>query len=551
MFKFLIATRYLKTRLIAVISMIAIACAVVIAYVPNPVMEGFLTELKAKVRGTSADVLVQTRERFDADALAEEALRKDDRILTASPHIEGHALFSTGDTVDTFDYGQVIGVDPEKEVHVSHLGQYLQNAGTALTNPFELKPETLREVIRRERAEAALGLEGVEAWTETAREKALAALARERAVKIFLTPEARRKYVERMVAKGYAPKEAEGLAQEMDRNTARLRERLVAREGRKAFIRLEPEEAERRLAAVTLPEGIESSKAFVDRLREMRRLPGVLVGMSLLANWREIRVGEEIELICAKFSGPMEAQKAPKGRNLIAVIVGAYDSGFYDFDVRTLYMSLADADRCLAEVRPVRGVGFKLKNWRESDAVREALNTAFGGSGFTVTTWKQKKDVLIQAVERQKQVLFVILFFADIVAGFGIFITLRILVAEKVRDIGIFSAIGAGPRSVMSAFVLTGLTIGLAGAAVGVAAGMGIVSLSNEIVEALNVLGVTEFKSYIEEIQHLKRIPVEYRIGTLMKIILWTLVSAFLFSIYPAFLAARMKPVDAIRREFL
>jgi lipoprotein-releasing system permease protein len=199
----------------------------------------------------------------------------------------------------------------------------------------------------------------------------------------------------------------------------------------------------------------------------------------------------------------------------------------------------------------VRSLGLKLKDWREAESVREGLQEVLGPSGFSVSTWKQQKDVVLQAVKRQKDVLFVILFFADIVAGIGILITLRILVAEKIRDIGIFSAIGASPRKVMFTFVLTGLSISLMGAAVGIGAGMTIVSLSNEIVSALSWLGLTEFHTYVHEIQHLKRIPVEYRFGTLLKVVASTLISAFLFSLYPAFLAARLKPVEAIRREFL
>jgi len=548
-FEFLIASRYLKTRLIAAISVLAIACAVVIAYVPNPVLEGFLTELKSKVRGTSADVLVETREDLDEDAVAKMAMAVDPRITHAAPRIEGTIIFATGDEVDGFDYGVLIGVVPEKEADVSHFGDYLENAGTSIDDPFVLKASTLKEILRREKAEETLGAEIVESLGEEARHEALDALGMKLGRRYYRDAA---HLTENNVRKGYPPDLAKRLAErKVEEHREILHHELRARKGHGAFIRLEKDEASRRIDAVALAPTLEETPRFRSRLVEMRRRPGVLVGRSLLDNWRELRLGGEIQLVCGQFSGPFDAQTKPKGRNLLAYVVGVYDSGFYDFDVRTFYMDLTDAGEFLRGVRPVRGVGLRLKDWREAQAVREVLQPVFMPSGFIVTTWKQRKEVIIEAVKRQKQVLFVILFFADIVAGFGIFITLRILVAEKVSDIGIFASIGARPFKIMTAFVMTGLAIGLIGASIGVLVGIGIVNFSNEIVSALSWLGLTEFKSYIEEIQHLKRIPVEYRLWTLAKIILMTLISTLIFSLYPAFIAARMKPVDAIRREFL
>ncbi|MHC4598723.1 MAG: ABC transporter permease [Planctomycetota bacterium] len=552
MFPFFISTRYLRTRLIAGISAIAIACAVVIAYVPNPVMEGFLTELKAKVRGTSADVLVQTRDPFDPDALSRKLLKLDSRIKAISPRLEGNLIFSTGDEVDNFDYGQVIGVDAVKESAVSHFAAYLDNGGTPRDRPFEMKPETLREILKRRAVEEDLGRIAVEAQEKDARDAALRTIARDRGERYY-TPEQIAEKVDAMV-KRYSidREEAEAIIQERFGETrAKTEKILVAREGRKAFNRLDAEEAKRRCRAATLPEGVEKTSAFRAELERIRRRPAVIVGRSLLETWKSLRLGGEIELISGRFSGPLEGMEPPKGRNFLAVIVGVYDSGFYDFDVRTLYMSLPHIEAFLGDITPVRSLGLKLQDWREAEAVRDGLKEVLGPSGFNVTTWKEQKDVILQAVKRQKDVLFVILFFADIVAGIGILITLRILVAEKIRDIGIFSAIGSSPFKVMTTFVLTGLSIALMGAAVGIGAGMTIVSLSNEIVSALSWLGLTEFHTYVHEIQHLKRIPVEYRVGTLLKVVASTVISAFLFSLYPAFLAARLKPIDAIRREFL
>jgi len=561
-FKFFLSLRYLRTRLIALISVLAVACAVVIAYVPNPVMEGYLTELKTKVRGTSADVLIESSEPMDTRGVAKKAMDLDERIEAWSPRIEGTVIFSTGDRVDTFDYGRVIGVRPETEARVSDFEDYLERAGTPPDRPFEISPETALEVVRRERAEARLGREIVSAMSGKERRRKLEALGRRLGMIYYADAEALAGTIERYTRKFAGPpwhwpeekarEKAASLARrKREENAAAIEKALQAREGRRAFVRLEKEDARARVQSVRLPAGYRESEAFLRKLKDLRRRPAVLVGQSMLEHWRDLRIGDEIEILTGNFSGPEERMRAPRGRNLVAVIAGAYDSGFYDVDVRTFYMSLDAAEDFLSEASPVRGVGFKIRDWRRAEEVRDVLREVFRSPGLLVTTWKDRKAVLIQAVQRQKQVLFVILFFADLVAGLGILITLRILVAEKVRDIGILSAVGASPGKIMTTFVITGLVIALAGAVVGVGVGMGIVSLSNEIVAALDWLGFTEFRSYIEEIQHLERIPVEYRPLTLVKILGATLVSALLFSLLPAFLASRLKPVDAIRREFL
>jgi lipoprotein-releasing system permease protein len=368
----------------------------------------------------------------------------------------------------------------------------------------------------------------------------------------FTDPAVREDYVAGQAAKyGDRPEVRKRAAERAEDKRRTLVAAREVRLGREAFGKLDPAEGRRRVEAEALPPGTESTPAFRARLAACRERPGVLVSTTMLEEWKGLRVGGEIELVCGKFAGPLEAREDPKGRNRIAVIVGAYDTGLFDFDERTIFMARADAAAFLDGVKPIRGLGVRLADWRQAEAVRERIAGALDPGDYLVSTWRQKREVFIEAVNRQKQVLFVILFFADIVAGFGIFVTLRILVAEKVQDVGILSAIGAGPWKMMGAFLFVGLSIGLIGSLLGVSAGMGLVGFINEIVEVLDGLGFTEFKAYIVDVQHLKRLPVEYSPATLAQIVLATLATACAFSLYPAWLASRLKPVDAIRREFL
>jgi hypothetical protein len=305
MFPFYISSRYLRTRLIAAISAVAIACAVVIAYVPNPVMEGFLTELKAKVRGTSADVLIQTRDPFDSAALSRRLLELDPRIEAVSPRIEGNLIFSTGDEVDNFDYGQVIGVDAVRESTVSHFATYLENAGTPRDRPFEMKPETLLAVLRRRAAEEEEGRAAVEAMEESARDAALRDIARDRGERYYTRDQIEEKARGLMEAYEIGREEAMALVEERFGETrARSRKTLVRREGGKALSRLDPKEAGLRCDAVTLPAGLETTPGFRAELERIRSRPAVVVGRSLLENWKSLRLGGRSNSFPAGSRGP-------------------------------------------------------------------------------------------------------------------------------------------------------------------------------------------------------------------------------------------------------
>jgi len=100
---------------------------------------------------------------------------------------------------------------------------------------------------------------------------------------------------------------------------------------------------------------------------------------------------------------------------------------------------------------------------------------------------------------------------------------------------------------VMGCFLATGVWIGLVGACVGVAAGFGIVEHADAIIHGLAWCGWDAMKVYVEEVQHLAGVPVHHRPSAMGFLVLATAVSSAVFSLLPAWRAARLDPVRAIR----
>jgi lipoprotein-releasing system permease protein len=557
----------LRGRLISYISVIAIASAVVIAFVPNPVFEGFLTQLKDKVRGTSADLIVETQQNMRMDLFVDMAMGrvafmggpppKADvfaEIAAAAPRVEGYAIFSTGDSIDKTAYASVVGIDPVQEYGVSRLRSYIVAAGSDPEHPFVLSAKNLGLLLQRRRAVTLLGkevlgaLSSEEAWR---RRKAVAADLDRLAcvtdaelpalVEEYLTEYSDwdREEVERLVRTNVA-EDRRVVEAELFGRLGETRRRELGVEAFADMVRNISLDA----ADLEGPEAREIVLGFDGR-------PGILVGKALLEEHPKLDIGSEIELITGSIENS-ETRRSQGAKNIIGFIAGTYESGLYDFDVRTLFLALPQALAFFEGAGAVRSVGLKLRDHRRAETLCGELQRALDPSVkvMVVSTWKEKKGILIQAVNIQKRVLLVILFFAVFVAGFGILLSLRIMVTEKVMDIGILMGLGGSPLDIVVFYVLAGFFLGCIGSVAGVTIGAGLVHFSNEIVTFLSqVLGVSEFEMYIHDVQHLKEIPVSFDITSLVLIVAVTIGASYQFALYPALAASRFTPLDAVRRK--
>ena len=146
-----------------------------------------------------------------------------------------------------------------------------------------------------------------------------------------------------------------------------------------------------------------------------------------------------------------------------------------------------------------------------------------------------------------KVTLSIILILIILVAAFNIVSTLFMVVMEKTKEIAILKSMGASRTSIMKIFSFQGLIIGLLGTLIGCVGGFTIVPNLNEIVGFIeNIFGITAFPS---DVYYLDKLPSEIQYMDSFLIVVFSIFICFVASLYPAWRASRLDPVDGLRYE--
>jgi lipoprotein-releasing system permease protein len=192
----------------------------------------------------------------------------------------------------------------------------------------------------------------------------------------------------------------------------------------------------------------------------------------------------------------------------------------------------------------VDGVHCKLKDPFMAEMVRDRIQQQLG---YRAVTWYESQESYFAALKQEKVMMFIILVFIVLVAAFNITSTLIMMVMEKRRDVGILRTMGVSAGQVLRLFILEGLFIGLSGTVIGLVSGTVLAYNLTPVAEFVaRRFGVDLFNSQIYLFDH---IPVSVKWDD----VAWVTVSAvfltFLSTLYPAWSASRLDPVDAMRYE--
>jgi lipoprotein-releasing system permease protein len=269
---------------------------------------------------------------------------------------------------------------------------------------------------------------------------------------------------------------------------------------------------------------------------------GVAVGERLARRLR-IAVGSPITVLSpegtATAFGTMPRVKTYRVAALFNVGMYEYDNSFIyaPLDAAQLFFRLPD------EVSSLEVFTADPDRVRE---VRRLIAAALGGQ-VRIVDWQQANSSLFNAVEIERNVMFLILTLIIVVAAFNIISSMIMMVKDKGRDIAILRTMGASRGAILRIFMLSGASIGVVGTVAGLLLGVAFTRNIEAIRQALQkVIGTDLFAA---EIYFFTRIPARIDTGEVTAVVLMALVLSFLATLYPSWRAARLDPVEALRYE--
>jgi lipoprotein-releasing system permease protein len=241
----------------------------------------------------------------------------------------------------------------------------------------------------------------------------------------------------------------------------------------------------------------------------------------------------------------------PRAVSETFTVTDFYESKMSEYDSQFVFVPIRKLQELRGMIDPQTGIGnvssiqIKLKPGADAQAVCSKLRAEF--PGYAVSTWQDKQGPLLAAVQMESAVLNILLFMIIAVAGFGILATFFMIVVEKTRDIGILKSLGASSSGILGIFLGYGLSLGLVGAGAGVGIGLLFVHYINNIRSALE--WCTGQKVFDPAIYYFYKIPTIVDPTTVGWIAGGALIIAVLASILPALRAALLHPVEALRYE--
>ena len=543
MYKLLLCWRYLRTRWIALASVVSVTLGVATMIVVNAVMAGFSHEMQTRIHGILSDLVFESHSLsgFQDPAFHMEEITKaaGDQIAGMTPTVAVPAMLSfqvRGQWVTR--QIMFIGIDEATHAGVSDFGRYLQHPQNRRRLSFDLKDggydtidsqsDAARPQVTRPALEGAgwqhrrMRVERERAWRERQ--------AAERA---------------RAEAAGGTDAAADTVSTPGDRPLDRQVDALLAATGA-------AEAADAPRPADPFKAARPDEGRTMDPARE--QFTGIVPGIGL-ASFRDssgvdrflVLPGDDVKVTFPTAGTP------PKAVSDTFTVVDFYESKMSEYDSNFVFVPIAALQRMRGMIDPQSGVAsvnsiqIRLKDGADLDKVRDRLRTVFPADLYAVSTWRDKQGPLLSAVDMEMSVLNILLFLIIAVAGFGILAIFFMIVVEKTRDIGILKSLGARAAGIAGIFLGYGLFLGLVGAGAGMGLGLAIVWNINRI--RAGVEWLTGQRVFDPSIYYFFKIPTIVEPFTIAWIVAGAVAIAVAASVLPALRAARLHPVEALRHE--
>jgi lipoprotein-releasing system permease protein len=210
----------------------------------------------------------------------------------------------------------------------------------------------------------------------------------------------------------------------------------------------------------------------------------------------------------------------------------------YEYDMKFAYVTLEAAQKFLGAQNAISGIEVTVREPERAHETAAQIADVLQQPKLRVRGWQELNKNLFGALALEKLAMFIALGIAILVASFCIVGTLTLMVQEKGREVAVLKAMGAGDRAIVSVFVLEGTLIGVFGSLLGLALGYVMCFAMEHFGVRLN-----------PEVYYIDRLPVHTDASEFLAVGLAAILVCLIVTIYPAQLASRLRPVDALRYE--
>lgn len=258
------------------------------------------------------------------------------------------------------------------------------------------------------------------------------------------------------------------------------------------------------------------------------------------------RLGSKIEVYTPLILEKLKRDEIVLPREL--KVVGILEVGHQQLDSSVLLCTLRLMQDLYGLGGSVHGINIKLKPDADADAMAVLINQSLPPQwGLTARSWYEINQDFLWVLQLEKNMMLFILLFVVLVAAFLTMSLLLVLVFKKTREIGLLGALGAGKREIALCFCLQGVSVGVVGTLCGLAGGFLALHFRNDAVRLITKY--TGSEEILARFYQFSQLPAHTEGRDLVAIVISAIVLSTLAGLVPALLAARMKPVDALRSE--
>jgi lipoprotein-releasing system permease protein len=227
-------------------------------------------------------------------------------------------------------------------------------------------------------------------------------------------------------------------------------------------------------------------------------------------------------------------------------VAAIFRTGMQQYDSSFVFIPLGSAQTLFQDQNAATQIQVYVTDPDHDDAIKQRIAAMLSGTPINLQDWRQDNDSFLAAVQVEGNVMFLILTLIILVAAFNVISSLIMMVKDKTGDIAILRTMGASSGAVMRIFLMCGASVGVLGTFIGLVLGSVFCAYIDDIRRLVQTLTGTPL--FDPTVYYLEQLPAKLNGWQVAEVIVMSLALSLLATLYPSWQAARIDPVEALRR---